>query len=609
MQGQQLKEEVQKGYNIMTVKNHDHSVVDTSIVDHIAGVTFNETKHKVKFAGGANINVHVFKAVNPNGKAVESNVVDPFIKLYGGGMTQTGESGLMIIEPPYNLATLAQMPTISNMTQRCIESYITNIESFGYQFTKAASVADDVAESPEMKTEAAALHSLFDFCNADQSFTMLRGSLRRDVESTGNAYMEVVRTRIGSIAELHRLPAYSCRLTTTDSDATPFTQQVRNQDGVYEEKQRVKKFRRYVQFYGYGQAIYFKEFGDPRPISRIDGKVDKSAPQASELIHFKNETCYGHYGLPRYIPAFLAIMGSRKAEEVNLLFFDNKTIPPMVICVSGGSLTTESMDMIVDTFEKELKGIDNFHKTLVIEAVPHSGSVIEGEKLSPVKIDIKPLTQHIQKDATFQLYRKENADDIRKNYRLPPILVGASDDYSRATALESIKVAENQVFGSLRREFDGVINRNIFADMQINTLDFESIGVKMSDSIELLKAIGAVKEAAPIGTIMDAIQDALGLPKLQIDEELYKIPMSMLPRIGAMFGVPELPTPNFGNGDDDAKKKPKDKKGDDKDDIKKQETTFMLPADASDEDILAMVKNLYRVRKILAEKLKVQVGE
>ena len=35
------------------------------------------------------------------------------------------------------------------------------------------------------------------------------------------------------------------------------------------------------------------------------------------------------YGVPRWVGTLLSVLGSRQMEEVNYLYFENKSVPPM----------------------------------------------------------------------------------------------------------------------------------------------------------------------------------------------------------------------------------------------------------------------------------------
>ena len=65
------------------------------------------------------------------------------------------------------------------------------------------------------------------------------------------------------------------------------------------------------------------------------------------------------------------------------------------------------------------------------------------------------------KDGLFLEYDRGTGKNTFVLPGLPPLFVGLSDDYTRATALESKRVAEAQVFGPERDYMDFVINNKI----------------------------------------------------------------------------------------------------------------------------------------------------
>jgi len=489
-----------------------------------------ETKKRKKAREGGRMVLNI-RTIGQILKAEEpvSRIQDPFSDLYGGRDA--------IISPPYSPLQLAQMVEISDILQQCISAMATNVDGFGYELIRPEFMKEEVTDQKEAQKEKKRLEGLFDYCNPTENFTILRQKLRVDLESTGNGYIEVVRNRGGEVSELYLLPAYTVRMTQTDKEWTPFTQRVLDPEtGQYVEVSRKKKFRRYVQILSGNKKVFFKEFGDPRVISAKTGGEIQGGDAANEVLVFKIYSPYSVYGLPRWLGTLLGLIGSRKAEEINYLYFDNKTIPPLVITVSGGALTGETIDKLEDTINKQIRGTRNFHSALILEAVPHSASIIEGEKVTPVRIEVKPLTQFIQKDALFGQYRKDNSAAIRSTFRLPPLYVGKAEDYTRATAMESARVAEEQVFEPERRAFDYAINRTLLADMEINYWRFKSLGGKTSDDADIVKGMAGVKEAIPIGIILEAVADMRNVPVGDIPQELYHIPLGAL-----MSGMAELP--------------------------------------------------------------------
>ena len=58
-----------------------------------------------------------------------------------------------------------------------------------------------------------------------------------------------------------------------------------------------------------------------------------------------------------------SVLGSRQAEEVNFLYFENKSVPPLALLVSGGRLSAQSIPRIESFIENHIRGKRNFHKS------------------------------------------------------------------------------------------------------------------------------------------------------------------------------------------------------------------------------------------------------
>ena len=90
------------------------------------------------------------------------------------------------------------------------------------------------------------------------------------------------------------------------------------------------------------------------------------------------------------------VVGARKAEELNYLYFKNGRHMPAAITISNGILDEESRNSL-EEYMSNAQGVENGHKFLLLEAV---GETLESntgeEKATPAKIDIKDLAQIIQ---------------------------------------------------------------------------------------------------------------------------------------------------------------------------------------------------------------------
>jgi len=292
------------------------------------------------------------------------------------------------------------------------------------------------------------------------------------------------------------------------------------QEGKFSEIDNGKYlYRRDLSYVGTFLKRYFKEFGDPRVYDNETGEIVKDAAKlaklppdkrANELVHLKIYSPRSPYGLPRYVGAMLSIYGDRASEEINYITIQNNNIPSMALMVSNGQITQGSIDRISEFVESQIQGSDNYSKFLLLEAEP---AEVEGEEPGQVKFEIKPLTQVQHKDALFQEYSAKNQDRVRRQFRLPPLLIGKADDYTRTTAETSRRLADEQIFAPERDEFDSLINRVIFPHMDVLYHKFKSNSPNTTDNTELVKILAGAEKTGGmtprIARVM--LEDILGI--------------------------------------------------------------------------------------------------
>lgn len=431
------------------------------------------------------------------------------------------------IEPPYDLDTLCALLENSNSLRQNIDAYVTNVDAFGHRFEPVIDLdasdadqrianaiyierlklkedprrnadaaiqaldpiptAEEIAQRKKevaglMRMEKSRLENFFDFACVDISFVTLRRRMRQDIEVLGNGYWEVLRNGGGEIVQFVYVPGFTVRLLPLDPTLVDVDVKTKISELTFDAVKMRRRFRRYVQVLE-ASTVFFKEFGDPRIVSRKNGTVfssvdelvatDPSDGPATELIHFKLHNPRSAYGTPRWIGNLLAVLGSRQAEEVNFLYFENKSVPPLAVLVSGGRLSAQSIPRIEDFIENHIRGKRNFHKILILEAEPAGGG--SGlEHTGRLKIELRPLMGAQHSDALFQNYDERNIDKVGQSFRLPRLLRGDIRDFNRSTADAALNFAEMQVFQPEREEFDFVINRKVLSDMGIRFWRFRS---------------------------------------------------------------------------------------------------------------------------------------
>lgn len=420
-----------------------------------------------------------------------------------------------LLEPPFDLLTLAMLPEHNSELQQCIEAMTSNIDGFGYRFVPRVKTTDPEADKvlqDDVWKERVRLENFFNYACLEESFTGFRKKVRTDLETTGNAWFEVVRSIKNEIQGFNHIPSYQVRLGCLDTNVVQVEMPVLELqlDGSVAVKtiKVWKRFRLHAQSKSSvvrGMVVstsfsmrWFKDFGDPRTYDNETGReisdpeILKTFPmekRANEIVHMKHYTGRSPYGLPRFIGNLLSIYGDRASEEINFLTFKNNNIPSMALLVSNGQLTEATIRRIEDFVSSTIQGSDNYSKFIIIEG---EGS-LEGEDAGEVKIELQPLTKEQHTDELFQNYSKNNQSKVRRAFRLPPIFVGGTEDYSRATAETSRRLADEQVFAPERDDFDAFMNRIIFPVMGIRYHKFRSNSPNTTDNTELIGILGGAE--------------------------------------------------------------------------------------------------------------------
>lgn len=406
-----------------------------------------------------------FDANNPEDRVIKEyvdfaskQIADPFENEYSLGGTAGGD--FVIVQPAYSPLELMKLPLQNNILLQCISAMVTNVESFGYSLVFLGK--EEEKNSEQAKAERLFCENLLDRANEEESMTEVRKKVRLDLEVVGYSFMEVCRNSTTKNVNLvTHVPAFSMRMTKLDTEFTTVSAYL-PRDGQLEKVTFRKRFRRFVQMVG-TRRVYFKELGDPRKIDPKTGRVDenlKPHEEATEVIMFSLYWGGDLYGLPRYINQLPALLGSRQSELTNLQFFSDNCIPAMVVMVSGGFLTEQSVLALKQAFA--VKGRDSMNRVLILEAQsPENRQIVEGDNKAVPKMEMKPMTAERQNDALFQEYDKNNRDKVRCAFRLPPLILGDSADYTKATADASVDMAEKQVFAPERDVIDGILNTKI----------------------------------------------------------------------------------------------------------------------------------------------------
>lgn len=428
----------------------------------------------------------------------KNQIADP----YGNKSFMTGTT-FSIIDMPMNPNTLLRIVAENSTLKQCIEAMVTNVVGHGTRL-------EFIGKEAKMKStasvkEAEAIEALLDMPNDEYSMTELLRRVRWDLEAMGNGYTEVARDGAGRVSAAWHLPAQLVRMTEVDSTPVDVWIDLPRPTGTVRVKVQ-KFFRRYVQRKG-AKTIFFKEWGDPRTIDPKTGLENTALSRedsATEIYHRSLYHAGYAYGLPRWFNNITAATGAREAELTNLDYFSANGIPAMAIVVSGGSLTEQSL-LALETQFGMVRGRAAQNRVAVIEAYGDTEGASESGAIQSPKVDLKSMIDGRPKDGLFLEYDARQTDKLRSSFRLPPIFLGLSADYTKATAATSYDVAESQVFGPERVGDDDFINKVLFKGYGFKFWEVRSNPPRVTDhetslvAIEKFEGAGAMTPNIAIG--------------------------------------------------------------------------------------------------------------
>ncbi len=450
-----------------------------------------------------------------------------------------GKTNLALL-PPFPPKTLKSFVFHNNILNQCVQAMEVNVDGTGHEF-----VALEESDEPDA-AELKIAESFFNEPYPGKSTVAIRRRLRRDIESVGYGFLEPLRTIDGRLAGFRNVETTDIRLIKLDKEIPVVKSIMRNGEEI---KMTVfERERRFWQKVG-GMDVYYREFGSTRQINRKSGewledgtKVPKDQI-GGELLYFTLDPDYkSPYGLPRWINQLPSVIGSRKAEEQNLEFFDAGGMPPAIIFIQGGTLAGD----VSSQLRAYLSGQNKVkNRAVVVEAQSSSGSL---ESSGSVQVRVERFGAEKAGDGMYSKYDAAAEEHVRVSFRLPPLFLGKAADYSFASAVVSYMVAEAQVFGPERSEFDEIMNKTFMRELGLKNIKFKSKPVTLKSIDSQLKAIGLVKDSVTVDSFVGEINSLTGLAlEAKSPEEIAKEAANA----AAMMAAAVAPTQADEDKDDD----------------------------------------------------------
>lgn len=427
-----------------------------------------------------------------------SKQMDPLADMYASGG---------VVEPPYRLHTLAMMPEISDTLFKCVDAMATNIALQGWKLEPPEDNphpgAPDDPLLAEIDAERKRIKRFLRYVSKDMTLDQVRYRQRRDLEATGNAYLEIIRTG-DEIVRIEHLPSYTMRIGVRSKEHVDIVRWERNlETGAWESTTIPHRPRRYIQEQD-SVRVWFKEFGDRRIMNCETGQFDDATPlnkRATEVIHtglYMNGR--SPYGIPRWISAAQQAVGRSEAAEKNLAAITSNGIARAMLMMYGAG-TPEELESDIRRISElwlAMQRRDNIADLLIVPMAPKEVDAMIGEKPTQPRGELVKLNDLQQQDAMFGKYSEASEMDIIGTFRLPPIAVGKSADYTRSTAETAKRVAQEQVYGPQAKQDDRMFNDLIFPEMGFVWWEFKTAEAPSSDESVAGAVVTALTESAGI---------------------------------------------------------------------------------------------------------------
>lgn len=381
-----------------------------------------------------------------------------------------------LIEPLYNLESLAQLLEINPFHYRAVKTKARDVAGLGWKLEPSEDIEDPNQASEEQKELAM---ELLKRPNDDEHLSEVNDKVMVDLEATGNGYHEVVKNEDGVVTGLNHIPSHTIR--------------------------RHADLNRYVQQRG-NKKVWFKKYGYEYDVDKNTGNIKEEGEleheqKANEILHIQNYTSRDdYYGIPDIVPAIGSILGDKKAKEYNIKYFENHAVPAYAVTVTGSELDEETERQIKKFFQQDVQDVQQ--STLVITAAKDEGD----DSAEPIEINFEKL-ENDNEDSSFQQYRQDNRDEILSVHGVPPYRAGITIEgqLGGSSAGESTEIYKQSVIKPRQEMLENQINRHILQEgLEITdwVFRFEEIDTRDEDKeVERMKKLQDMAAYSPNGIL------------------------------------------------------------------------------------------------------------
>lgn len=313
------------------------------------------------------------------------------------GSTQKDEKRFgsnMAVEPEYSFDQLISIYETNNTARKCVDLYANNVVAGGWD------IVPDGQEGKENEREE--LLDFFSKPNPETTLTDLIKEMVIDKKVTGNGAIEVARAPLTGLPDkMYNMPIATVRVADGRNKKWRTGQRfIQNEEKIWNE----------------GLAVWYNRYY-PNPEDRTadngyDPELNGAGKETNEVMFFTEANPKSrHYGQSPSVTLLRNYLLTKYAEEFNINEFENGLLSKVIISISNGNLTDDSMAALNEF-------MDDLVETRSWSSIPIL--TLSGEKAS-LKVD--RISGDVKEGSYIELM-KYNREEVYVAYGVPPILLG-----------------------------------------------------------------------------------------------------------------------------------------------------------------------------------------
>ena len=338
-----------------------------------------------------------------------------------------------VILPPYDPGLLVSIYYDDPDYRAAVDDRVAAVAGLGYKINPRP----DLEGKPDAGQKSRLLKLLEEPDADGQSACDILQMAYRDWLTQGAGYLEVDLTRKALLRGFMYAPSLATRPAV---DGKSYYQVVGNETKVFRSLTAALAERPYAvmrpdglvhRFVTPGERERFVQ-GEER-FGLADAPSTKAERQRATVvthcimpIHRQAPT-NRYYEVPPIVNGFRDYQGATYARKYNVNFFDNSTVPPLIVICKGENLGPDQT-LALKTAITQNRGKDAFHKTCYLE-LPQGA-----------EIEIMPLRKEMVNDAGFLDYLETCSTSIHKVMRTPRTL----HEVMKGVGGDAIKAANRQ---------------------------------------------------------------------------------------------------------------------------------------------------------------------